>query len=106
VANGQVAMRMNEVFKALSDPTRREILRILSHGERTAGELAEPFDMTKPSVSHHFAVLKEAGLVRSRREGQQIVYSLDTTVVEDVLARLWDLFGTGRDGAEKRNTPP
>jgi DNA-binding transcriptional ArsR family regulator len=86
---------MNEVFKALSDPTRREILRILSRGERTAGELAEPFDMTKPSVSHHFAVLKEAGLVRSRREGQQIVYSLDTTVVEDVLTRLWDLFGSG-----------
>src|SRR3954449_8910546 len=90
-------MGINEVFKALSDPTRREILRMLSHGERTAGELAEPFDMTKPSISHHFAVLKEAGLVRSRREGQQIVYSLDTTVVEDVLTRLWDLFGTGRD---------
>jgi DNA-binding transcriptional ArsR family regulator len=89
---------MNEVFKALSDPTRREILRILSRGERTAGELAEPFDMTKPSMSHHFAVLKEAELIRSRREGQQIYYSLNTTVVEDVLTRLWELFGTGRDG--------
>jgi DNA-binding transcriptional ArsR family regulator len=105
-------MRMNEVFKALSDPTRREILRILSHGERTAGELAEPFDMTKPSMSHHFAVLKEAGLIRSRREGQQIVYSLDTTVIEDVLARLWDLFGTRSgvetdgDGAPKGNSLP
>jgi DNA-binding transcriptional ArsR family regulator len=95
-------MRINEVFKALSDPTRREILRILSHGERTAGELAEPFDMTKPSMSHHFGVLKEAGLIRSRRDGQQIYYSLDTTVVEDVLTRLWDLFGTdGRSGSEK-----
>jgi DNA-binding transcriptional ArsR family regulator len=99
-------MRMNEVFKALSDPTRREILRILSQGERTAGELAEPFDMTKPSMSHHFAVLKEAGLVRSRREGQQIVYSLDTTVVQDVLARLWDLFGSGSDGTQKGDTLP
>jgi DNA-binding transcriptional ArsR family regulator len=87
-------MRLNNVFKALSDPTRREILRILSHGERTAGELAEPFDMTKPSLSHHFGVLKEAELIRSRREGQQIYYSLDTTVAEDVLTRLWDLFGT------------
>ncbi len=94
-------MRMNEVFKALSDPTRREVLRILSHGERTAGELAEPFDMTKPSMSHHFAVLKEAELIRSRREGQQIVYSLNTTVAEDVLTRLWDLFGTRRDGDQK-----
>jgi DNA-binding transcriptional ArsR family regulator len=91
-------MRTNAVFKALSDPTRREILRILAHGEKTAGELAEPFDMTKPSMSHHFGVLKEAGLIRSRREGQQIYYSLDTTVVEDVLTRLWDLFG--------RNGPP
>src|SRR4051794_29066767 len=90
-------LRMNEVLKALSDPTRREILRILSQGERTAGELAEPFDMTKPSMSHHFAVLKDAHLIRSRREGQQIHYSLNTTVVEDVLTRLWDLFGTRRD---------
>src|SRR3954452_2654044 len=94
---GRVALRMNEVFKALSDPTRREILRILSQGERTAGELAEPFDMTKPSMSHHFAVLKEADLIRSRRDGQQIHYSLNTTVVEDVLTRLWDLLGTDRD---------
>ena len=97
---------MNEVFKALSDPTRREVLRILSHGERTAGELAEPFDMTKPSMSHHFAVLKEAELIRSRREGQQIVYSLNTTVAEDVLTRLWDLFGTSRDGDQTGELSP
>jgi ArsR family transcriptional regulator len=69
----------------------------LSQGERTAGELAEPFDMTKPSMSHHFAVLKEAELIRSRREGQQIYYALNTTVAEDVLTRVWDLFGTNRD---------
>jgi ArsR family transcriptional regulator len=99
-------MRMNEVFKALSDPTRREVLRILSHGERTAGELAEPFDMTKPSMSHHFTVLKQADLIRSRREGQQIVYSLNTTVAEDVLTRLWDLFGTRKGGDPKENSLP
>jgi ArsR family transcriptional regulator len=85
----------NAVFKALADPTRREVLRLLAHGERTAGELAEQFDMTKPSMSHHFAVLKEAELIRSRREGQQIFYSLDTTVLEDVLTRMWDLLGVG-----------
>jgi ArsR family transcriptional regulator len=85
----------NAAFKALSDPTRREVLRLLSRGEMTAGELAERFDMTRPTMSHHFAVLKEAGLVRSRREGQQIYYSLDTTVVQDVIARVLDLFGTG-----------
>jgi DNA-binding transcriptional ArsR family regulator len=86
-------MALNQVFKALSDPTRREILRILGRGERTAGELSASFDMTRPSMSHHFAVLKEADLVSSRREGQQIYYSLNTTVLEDVMARIWDLFG-------------
>lgn len=89
----------NEVFKALADPTRREILRLLGHGEKSAGELAERFDMTKPSMSHHFTVLKQAGLVRRRREGQQIFYSLNTTVVEDALAWIWDLFG------EKKQPP-
>ena len=86
-------MGINSVFKALSDPTRREILRLLSGGERTAGELSASFDMTRPSMSHHFAVLKEADLIRSRREGQQIFYSLNTTVLEDVLTRLWDHLG-------------
>jgi ArsR family transcriptional regulator, arsenate/arsenite/antimonite-responsive transcriptional repressor len=95
-------MGINEVFKALSDPTRREILRMLSRGERTAGELAEPFDMTKPSMSHHFSVLKEADLIRSRREGQQIYYALNTTVVEDVVTRIWDLFGMNHE----RRSPP
>jgi ArsR family transcriptional regulator len=83
----------NEVLKALSDPTRREILRLLSGGERTAGELASSFDMTKPSMSHHFAILKEADLIQSRRDGQQIFYCLNTTVLEDVLTRLWDHLG-------------
>ena len=84
-------MASNRVFKALADPTRREILRLLKQGEKTAGELAEQFDMTKPSMSHHFAALKEADLVRTRREGQQIWYSLNTTVLQDVLAWALDL---------------
>jgi ArsR family transcriptional regulator, arsenate/arsenite/antimonite-responsive transcriptional repressor len=83
----------NNVFKALADPTRREILRLLGKGEMSAGELAKKFDMTKPSMSHHFAVLKEADLVVCRREGQQLIYSLNTTVAQDVLAWLWDLLG-------------
>ena len=90
---------MDAVFKALSDPTRREILRILSHGEKTAGELAEGFDMTKPSMSHHFAVLKEAGLITSRREGQQIWYRLNSTVAQDVIAWVMELVDRG---AKKR----
>ena len=83
----------NRVFKALADPTRREILRLLRSGERSAGDLAERFDMTKPTVSHHFAVLKEAELIVSRREGQQIIYSLNTTVAQDLMAWLWELLG-------------
>lgn len=85
-------MRMNNAFKALADPTRRRILQLLRRGEMAAGDLAEQFDMAKPSVSHHFAVLKQADLVASRREGQQIYYFLNTTVMEDFLAIIWDLF--------------
>ncbi len=95
-------MRMNEVFKALADPTRREILQLLRRGEMTAGELTAKVSsrVSKPSMSHHFAVLKEADLVTSRREGQQIYYALNTTVVEDVLAIIWDLLADGRPAEE------
>jgi ArsR family transcriptional regulator, arsenate/arsenite/antimonite-responsive transcriptional repressor len=75
----------NETFRALADPTRREILALLRHGEITAGDLAEKFDMTKPAMSHHFKVLKDADLITSRREGQQIWYGLNTTVLQDLL---------------------
>ncbi|MFO0880656.1 MAG: autorepressor SdpR family transcription factor [Gemmataceae bacterium] len=85
-------MKMNEAFKALADPTRREILKMLRRGEMSAGELAEKFDMTRPSMSHHFSVLKQADLIGSRREGQQVVYFLNTTVTQDLLAIIWDLF--------------
>jgi DNA-binding transcriptional ArsR family regulator len=94
---------MKDPFKALSDPTRREILRLLRRGgEMTAGELAGHFDMTKPSMSHHFAVLKDADLVVTRREGQQIYYALNTTVVEDLLAIIWDLFSDHRPSKESK----
>jgi DNA-binding transcriptional ArsR family regulator len=82
---------MNHVFKALADPTRREVLRMLGHGEKSAGELSESFDMTKPSMSHHFSVLKKAGLIHSRRDGTNIYYSLDTTVIQDALVWIMDL---------------
>jgi ArsR family transcriptional regulator, repressor of sdpIR and other operons len=85
-------MRTQEVFKAISDPTRREVLKLLQEGSKTAGELAESFDMTKGSLSHHFNILKAADLVRCERRGQQQVYSLNTSVVEDLAALLMDLF--------------
>ena len=79
-------MSGNKAFRALADPTRREILGLLRHGEITAGALAEKFDMTKPAMSHHFKVLKDADLITSRRDGQQIWYGLNTTVVQDLMA--------------------
>ncbi len=90
---------MDQVFKAISDPTRREILRLLGEGEKNAGQLADRFDMTKPTMSHHFSVLKEADLITSRREGQQIWYALNTSVVEDVLR--WALDVTGKREGDK-----
>ena len=85
-------MHMNDAFKALADPSRRRILALLRQKEMTAGELAEHFDMAKPSMSHHFSVLKQADLISARRDGQQIFYALNTTVVEDLLAMIWDMF--------------
>lgn len=86
-----MASALNTAFKAISDPTRREILHMLRKEEMTAGDIAARFDMTKPTISHHFTVLKAAGLISSRREGQTIWYALNTTVLEDVLAWALDL---------------
>lgn len=83
----------NEAFKAIADPTRREILRILAGGEKSAGELADQFEMTKPTISHHFQVLKDADLVSTRREGTRIYYRLNTTVTQDLVRWMWDAFG-------------
>jgi ArsR family transcriptional regulator, arsenate/arsenite/antimonite-responsive transcriptional repressor len=76
---------LNHLFKALNDPTRREILEMLKKKDLTAGEIAEAFDISKPSISHHLDLLKQAGLVESVREGQFITYSLNMTVVDDIL---------------------
>jgi DNA-binding transcriptional ArsR family regulator len=95
-------LTVNDAFRALADPTRREILRLLRRGEQSAGELADHFGISKPSMSHHFAVLKQADLVASRRSGQQIYYALNTTVVEDLLAAIWDLFPGRSKRQEKK----
>lgn len=76
---------MNEVFKALADPTRREILDLLQEKDATAGEIYEHFTISKPSISHHLTILKNADLVYAERKGQHILYSLNTTVFQDAL---------------------
>jgi ArsR family transcriptional regulator, arsenate/arsenite/antimonite-responsive transcriptional repressor len=92
---------MDDIFKALADPTRRKILRMLSNGERSAGQIAREFEISGPSMSHHFNVLKSADLITGRREGQQIVYSLNTTVVQDLLTLLIGTFARDEE-KEKR----
>ncbi len=75
---------MNQVFKALSDPTRRAILDLLKEQDLNAGEIADHFDISKPSISHHLDLLKRAKLVTSFRQGQFVIYSINTTVVDDL----------------------
>ena len=79
---------MQDVFRALSDETRRAILRTLRDGPKTSGELAEQFDSSWPTISRHLAVLRQSGLVLSERRGQAIVYELNTTVFEDFIQHL------------------
>ncbi len=79
---------MNDVFRALSDPTRREILELLRSGPRTSGEIADKFSTSWPTISRHLSVLKDAGLILAERNGQQVVYELNTTVFQDVVESL------------------
>jgi DNA-binding transcriptional ArsR family regulator len=78
-------------FAALGDPTRRAILKLLRSGSKPAGEIAERFHLTKPTLSHHFRVLRAAGLVRAERRGTSIVYTLQTNVLEDLATELLEL---------------
>ena len=76
---------MQNVFKALNDDTRRKILELLRQGDLTAGDIADQFNISKPSISHHLDILKRAGLVSDDKRGQFIYYSLNTTILEDIL---------------------
>jgi DNA-binding transcriptional ArsR family regulator len=86
---------MNHVFKALSDPTRRRILQLLRERPMTAGQLAEHFDCAKPTLSAHFAVLREADLVESEKVGTTVTYSLKLSVLEDALLSFAETVGVG-----------
>lgn len=86
---------MNAVFKALADPTRRKVLELLRQRPLTAGELSEHFPVSRPTMSAHFAVLREADLVEANRIGTSIVYQLKLSVLEDALLGFTQLFGIG-----------
>lgn len=76
----------NNIFKALSDPNRRKILSLLKEKDMTAGEISDHFNISKPSISHHLNILKQADLVLDERQGQNILYSLNTTVFQEILS--------------------
>src|SRR5437762_1636440 len=84
---------MNHLFQALSDPTRRKILDMLKKKDLTAGEIADEFSMTKPSISHHLDILKRANLVVSEKEGQFITYSINTTELDELIKWMYKLSG-------------
>lgn len=91
-------LNQNHVFKALADPTRRKILELLREKDLTAGEIADQFHISKPSISHHLGLLKQANLVLDERNGQNIYYSLNTTVFQEILGFLLGFMG--KEGEE------
>lgn len=76
---------MNAIFKALNDETRRQIVELLKERDMNAGEIADHFNMSKPSISHHLDILKQADLITGDKKGQFVIYSLNTTILEDIL---------------------
>lgn len=88
---------MGDVWKALADPTRRKILSLLKDKDMNAGEIANKFNMTKPSISNHLNILKQADLVDAEKVGQNVNYSLKTSVLQDVLKLISDLSSRGKD---------
>lgn len=94
-------MAFNDVFKALSDSTRQKIIDLLKEKDMTAGDIAEYFNITKPSISHHLSILRQADLVSVERQGQFIYYSLNTSVLEDILK--WFLSFSNKNKKENFN---
>ncbi|KXG73871.1 autorepressor SdpR family transcription factor [Thermotalea metallivorans] len=86
---------MNDIFKALADPTRRKILKMLREGDLSAGEIADAFYISKPSISHHLNLLKQAGLVLSEKQGQNVYYSLNTTIFQEVMQWFFEFMERG-----------
>lgn len=82
---------MSKAFKALSDETRREILKMLSNKDMSAGEISDHFDMSKPSISKHLEILRDSELISSEKKGQFVIYSINTSIIQEVLGTFLDL---------------
>ena len=83
---------MSKAFKALSDETRREILQLLNKQDMSAGEISDHFEMSKPSISKHLDILRETGLISSEKKGQYVIYSINTSIIEEVLGNFLKIF--------------
>lgn len=94
---------MSSVFKALSDPTRRRVLQLLRDGPMSAGELADRFDVSKPTMSAHFTVLKAADLIHAQRAGKSVIYHLKLSVLEEALLGFVHSFGLGEEAPAPRS---
>jgi DNA-binding transcriptional ArsR family regulator len=93
---------MNQVFKALSDPTRRQVLQFLRNGPMSAGELSDRFNVSKPTMSAHFAVLKQADLVHTEKAGQSVIYHLKLSVLEEALLGFVQSFDLGAESPKRK----
>ena len=96
---------MSQVFKALSDPTRRRVLQLLQKGPMSAGELSDQFDVSKPTMSAHFTVLKEADLVHAEKAGKSVIYHLKVSVLEEALLGFVDSFSPGVQAPGPKKEP-
>jgi len=88
---------MSKAFKALSDETRREILKLLNKKDMSAGEISNHFNMSKPSISKHLDILRETGLISSEKKGQFVIYSVNTSVIQEVLGSFLGIFTKNRE---------
>ena len=93
---------MNSVFKALNDKTRRQILDLLKEKDMTAGDIAEHFRISKPSISHHLDILKRAELIGSVKKGQFLIYSINTTVLDDLFQWIFNLKNKSNEVSDKK----
>jgi DNA-binding transcriptional ArsR family regulator len=96
---------MSQVFKALSDPTRRRVLQLLQNGPMSAGDLSDRFDVSKPTMSAHFSVLKEADLVHTEKAGKSVIYHLKLSVLEEALLGFVHSFGMGAEAPKPDEEP-
>ena len=95
-------MGLQNTLRALSDPIRREILNLLKEGRMSAGEIVERFDITGAAISRHLSILKEADLIRDKREGKFSYYELNASVLEEILLWVKDLKGENEDGNDQK----